>query len=68
MSTTTSSFAPVKRMAIIAIVFLASMGLGYSVIKYLLADQPDVTFLLPLFIISISILVWLFSSAKLSKH
>lgn len=68
MKSTLSTPTQAKRVTIIAMVFLASMGLGYSVVKYCITDRPDFTVLLPVFIGSVAVLIMLIGSAKIPKR
>lgn len=68
MKTIPSPSLAVKRIIIIATVFLASMGFGYSVVSYFVAHQPDLTVLLPVFIGSATILFTLIGSARIIKR
>lgn len=59
----------VKIAAVLSMIFLSSCGLSYSIIKFLVADQPQTVLLLSLFIISAAILTkLLFSCRKTTNH
>ena len=62
--------AKVKITAVLLMVLLSSSGLGYSVVKFITTDKPKLTFLVPLFLVSVSILVkmlWPSRTAKINQ-
>jgi hypothetical protein len=59
----------VKITAIFLMVLLSSFGLGYSVVKFIITDKPELTFLVPLFLVSASILIkMILPSIKAKKN
>lgn len=59
----------VKIAAVLSLAFLSSCGLSYSIIKFLVTDQPQMALLLPLFMISAAILIkLLFNFRKTTNH
>jgi hypothetical protein len=69
MKSATTIPAKVKITAVLLMVFLSSSGLGYSVVKFMITDKPELTFLVPLFLVSVSILIKMFlPSIKAKKN
>ncbi len=59
----------VKIIAIFLMVLLSSFGLGYSVVKFMITDKPELTLLVPLFVVSVSVLIKMFlPSIKAKKN
>lgn len=50
----------VKITVVFLMVLLSSFGLGYSVVKFIITDKPELTLLVPLFLVSVSILIKMF--------
>lgn len=57
MKPQSSTSENVKKSASYVMLFLSSLGLGYSIVKYFVLDNPSLAITLPLFIVSISIFV-----------
>lgn len=59
----------VKITSVFIIIFLSAFGLGYSVVKWIITDVPDLTVLLPVFLVSLAILVNIvWTSIKINHH
>lgn len=59
--------AKIKIIAIFLMILLPSFGLGYSVVKFMMTDKPNAIFLVPLFLVSVSILIKIFLPAFKAK-
>jgi len=60
MKSATTIPAKVKITLVLLMVLLSSSGLGYSVVKFMITDKPELTLLVPLFLVSVSILIKMF--------
>jgi len=60
MKSATTIPAKVKITLVLLMVLLSSSGLGYSVVKFMITDKPELTLLVPLFLFSVSILIKMF--------
>jgi hypothetical protein len=69
MKATIVTLEKVKITSVLLMVLLSSSGLGYSVVKFMITDKPELTILLPLFLVSVSILIKMFlPSIKAKKN
>ena len=69
MKSATTIPAKVKITLVLLMVLLSSSGLGYSVVKFMITDKPELTLLVPLFLVSVSILIKMFlPSIKAKKN